>query len=104
MTNLHWTDETTLIWDGAAGAAEYHIYGGDLPGGAQPLSFAFFGTCRDADLDPLDRTDEIVTVTGEPASGQGWFFLATVEDGAGEEGTLGLGGSAERSNFSPCSP
>ena len=101
---LRWVDGTTLIWDAEAAAVEYHVYRGDLRDGAQPLSFANFGTCADAELDPVDRTDELVVVTGSPGAGQGWSFLITAEDGTGEEGTLGFNSSAERSNFNPCAP
>ena len=55
------------------------------------------------------ETDTVTTDPGTPSAGTAWFYLVTAEGaeatpGAsdGEEGTLGLGTSAERSNFAPC--
>ena len=63
-------------------------------------SFSSVPTCRD-DLDPV-RTDTLLTDTELPVAGKGFHYLITAEDFDGEEGTLGLGTAAERSNFVPC--
>ncbi len=96
VRNLRWQDAFTLVWDAEPLAAEYHLYSGDVG----QLSYANFGACRD-DLD-LVRTDAQAQPAPVPLPGKGLFYVVTGEDGAGREGTLGFGTSAERSNYSPC--
>ena len=96
MANLRWELDFRLVWDAEPSAVEYHVYR-DL---VSNLSYQSFGVCRD-DLDSL-RTDTILDDTEVPVSGRSFAYLITAEDAGGEEGTLGLGSSAERSNYAPC--
>jgi hypothetical protein len=100
---LTWPDRDTVVWESVVGAVEYHLYRGEMIA----LAFDSFGDCRD-DLDGV-RTDTVLNDPSRPAIGTGWFYLLTTEgvesvSGAsnGEEGTLGIGSFAERSNFAPC--
>jgi hypothetical protein len=86
-----------MVWDVEPVASEYHVYRDLL----SQLSLANFGLCADP-TDP-DRTDTIWDDTTTPAEGQGYFYLITADDGS-NEGTLGFGVSAERSNFAACLP
>lgn len=88
--------DDTLEWDPVAGAVEYHVYRQD----PRTLSFQSFATCRD-DLDDL-RSDTQLVDEEEPLPGEAFSYLITAEDGLGNEGSLGAGTSAERSNFNPC--
>ena len=45
-----------------------------------------------------DRTDLQLDDLEDPGPGTGFFYLVTAEAGNGEEGSLGLGTRAERSN------
>ena len=94
VANLRWTDAETLVWDALPGAVEYHVYRDGLAG----LGYDNFGICVDA-LDPV-RTDAVFDESDSPASGAGWFYVVTVEDGG--EGSMGRGTCAERTNFAPC--
>jgi hypothetical protein len=97
VQNLRWElDDFRLVWDVEPSAVEYHIYR-DL---VSTLGFTSFGTCRD-DLD-TGRTDTELDDAEDPAAGTSFYYLVTAEDGSGEEGTLGYGTRAERSNFSAC--
>lgn len=93
---LSWLDEVTLSWDPVPSAAQYHVYHDDV----STLFWDDFGPCRD-ELD-ADRTDTQLTHNAVPDPGAGWFYLITAESDAGEEGSLGFGSCAERSNYSPC--
>ena len=93
---LLWLDPETLVWDVEPAAIEYHVYRDLLT----TLAYDAFGTCQDA-MDG-DRTDTQLLDPDDPAPGQGWFYLITVEDGANSESTLGVGTCAERSNYVPC--
>ena len=95
VQNLRWDNDITLLWDAEPSADEYHIYRDLLAN----LAFSSFGVCRD-DLDG-DRTDTQLIDMGAPAEGQTFFYLVTAVAGV-EEGTLGFGTNAERSNFNPC--
>jgi hypothetical protein len=96
VLNLRWDLSFRLVWDPVAGAALYHTYRGDVAS----LGFAYYGSCSDG-LDG-DLTDTQLDDFDEPQEGEAFFYLATAESGTGEEGTLGLGTSAERSNYSSC--
>jgi len=96
VVNLRWTDNVTLTWDAETTTVSvYNVYRDTTLG---PLSY---GQCRN-DLDPSDRTDTTLTDTDVPSVGEAFFYLITADDGAGEEGTLGLASCTERGNFSPC--
>jgi hypothetical protein len=99
VVNLQWLDTAlhdTLEWDAEPSAVEYHVYRQD----PETLSFQDFATCADG-LDD-DRTDTQLNDIEEPIPGKAFSYLVTAEDGSGEEGTLGSGSNAERSNFTPC--
>jgi hypothetical protein len=96
VTLERWLDKQTLPWLAEPSAVEYHVYHDTL----DSLGYDWFGTCRD-DLDG-DRTDTELTVSDDPASGVGWFYLISAEDALGEEGSLGMAAATERSNFAPC--
>jgi hypothetical protein len=98
VANLRWTDARTLVWDAEPAATEYHVYRDDLAN----LGYDDFGACRD-DLDGV-VTDTTLDDNESPLSGQCFYYLITAEETGGEEGTLGLGTCAERSNFAACSP
>jgi hypothetical protein len=96
VQGVTWLNATTLQWDAVASAVEYHVYRGDL----SSLDFGFFGSCRDG-LDG-DRTD-VMLVDGffnDTATTE--IYTITAEDAISDEGTLGFGYSAERSNFNSC--
>jgi hypothetical protein len=94
--NLRWSAADTLDWDATAGAVEYHVYRDSLAS----LGYGIVATCRD-DLDGL-RTDTQLVDPELPGSGQVFIYWISAEDGATNEGTLGAGSCAERSNFAAC--
>ncbi len=93
---VRFTTDTLLEWDAVAGAALYHLYGGDIA----TLGPTSFGTCQDA-LDP-NLTDTSATILDVPPPGKGDFYLVSAENASGEESILGYGSSSERPNASPC--
>jgi len=96
VTGLQWIDGQTLVWNITPGADEYHVYRDLLSN----LSGSGTNECRD-DLDPF-RSDTNLFDPELPAPGTGFFYVVTAESATGEEGTLGLGTCAERSNLDPC--
>jgi hypothetical protein len=97
--NLRWTDASTLVWDAVPGSGiEYHVY----RDAASALSYSHVATCKDADLDPTNRTDTTLTDAGVPPAGQAWAYCITADDAA-DESSLGCGACAERPNTAPCS-
>lgn len=94
--NLRWDFNFRLLWDPEPDAVECHVYRDGLTN----LSFQGYRVCRD-DLDGT-RTDTRLDDLEDPAPGDGFFYVITAEEALGDEGTLGLGTNAERSNFSPC--
>ena len=95
VTGLMWVNDTMLVWDGHASAAEYHLYRESM----SVFGSDAFGMCHDTS-DP-DRTDTLFAELDTPALGEAWIYMITVEDGVDEQ-SLGLGTCAERSNFTPC--
>jgi len=95
VLDLRWspTVENTIEWSPQPASDSYNLYRGDL----ELLGFADWGSC-------LDQTAETsLSEATVPAPGQGYFYLVSgVQDV--NEGTLGVGNCAERSNFSPCGP
>ena len=85
-----------MAWDVEPSAVEYHVYRGLLSN----LFFSDFGSCVDS-LDTV-QSDTILDDTTVVPPLDGYFYLVTAEDGSGNEGSLGGGARAERSNFSPC--
>ena len=96
-TGLVWNhDKVTLTWTAAIGAARYHAYRDDLA----TLSYGHFASCRD-ELD-ANHTDTQWVDGDLPAARKGFSYLVSAVDGGGNEGTLGVATSAERSNFTRC--
>jgi hypothetical protein len=96
VANLRWSDADTLLWDAEPSASEYHVYRGPV----SELSYLLFGTCQDG-IDG-DRTNTTLDDTTLPTTGDALYYVITAEDSGGNEGTLGLAGCVERSNFTPC--
>ena len=98
VSGLLWVDKDTLQWNAEPSAGEYHVYRDDL----SALGYDRFGSCRD-DLDEATgvRTDKELLDAEPPLPGAGWLFIVSAE-AAAEEGTLGFGSCAERSDFNPC--
>ncbi len=86
VTLFGFLDETTLTWPAVSGALSYNVYRGmiadlvDCDGDGLPD--AGYGTCQNA-LDP-DTTDLEYVDAELPEPGGGFFYLASVEDYAGE--------------------
>jgi hypothetical protein len=95
VQNVLWQSFSLLTWDSEPSATEYHVYRDSLPN----LSYAGFGICNDG-LDG-DRTDTQLDDAEDPGPDQGFFYLVTADNGS-EEGSLGFGTYAERSNFGAC--
>ena len=93
VMNQRFTDASTMTWDAEKSAGVYEVYRGllsGLPGG--------FGACFQSALASPGATD-----AGNPTVGDGWFYLVTVRNRLGEEGTKGYQSSgAARPNPSPC--
>src|SRR5678816_1797346 len=87
------TSKTLLQWQPERSAGTYEVYRGaaaGLPGG--------FGTCLAYGL-----TVPAYVESDAPGSGGAYFYLATVRNRLGQEGTKGFQTSgAERSNSAPC--
>ena len=75
---LRFTDPQTLIWPGERSAGVYNLYRDDTSDG--------FGHCEQQDLADTTATD-----AATPTSGTSFFYLVTVENRLGEEGTKGFG-------------
>jgi hypothetical protein len=96
VPNVRWTTKTLMEWDIEPSATSYHVYRDTL----DTLGYDHFGSCADG-LDPV--RDDLELVDEEvPATETCFFYLITADDGshgAPNEGTLGFGSAAERSNF-----
>lgn len=78
---LRFTDAQTLTWPAESSAGVYNLYR-DL---ASNLTGLGYGQCEQQDLNGTTTTD------GDPVpSGDGFFYLVTVENRLGEEGTKGF--------------
>ena len=93
VMNQRFTDASTMTWDAEQSAGVYEVYRGlisGLPGG--------FGACFQSALASPGATD-----AGNPTVGDGWYYLVTVRNRIGEEGTKGSqSNGAARPNSSPC--
>lgn len=94
VRGLRFTDRQTLIWNPDRSARTYNLYRdavGDLPLGA-------YGTCLQMSLE-----EETAIDAETPTDQVGWFYLVTVQNRVGEEGTKGKNSlGAERPNPNPC--
>jgi hypothetical protein len=92
--NVRFVDKSTLDWDAHPAAHVYQLY----RGGVSSLSGVFAGSCEQPDL-----PSSTATVAGTPSTGEARFYLVTVKNRLGEEGTRGTDGSgAERSDSGVC--
>ncbi|MCP3982299.1 MAG: right-handed parallel beta-helix repeat-containing protein [bacterium] len=96
VTGLVWNTKSNAVWTAEPTAVEYHVYRGLLA----ELSYSHFADCRDT-LD-ADRTDTALFDDQIPGPFEANVYVITAEDAQGRESTLGVGTSAERSNFAPC--
>jgi hypothetical protein len=84
VTNLRFTDDVTLVWDTEPSAGRYHVYRDTLAA----LGALGYGACAHEGLTAPTTTDMLPVPPGT-----GLFFLVTVENRLGEEGTKGVDGS-----------
>jgi len=92
--NLAFLDHDTLDWDAHPSADVYHLYRDAL----STLSASYAGTCEQTGLPSSTTTD-----AGVPVAGDTWFYLVTMENRLGEEGTRGVDGSGiERVDTGVC--
>lgn len=92
--NLVFTASDTLDWDAERSAGSYNLYRDAL----SALSGGSAGSCEQQDIAASTTTD-----AGTPGTGSGWFYLVTVENRLGEEGTRGSdGGGAPRPETGVC--
>lgn len=94
VTNLLFTDATTLVWDSERSVGVYNLYEGKIvtPGD---------GACSTGET--LDIAVPTASVSATPALGEAIRLVATAENRLAEEGTMGTDSDGdERSNPSPC--
>jgi len=90
---LRFLDQQTLAWTGTPSAGDYDLYRGVL---AKPQSN--FGSCLQAGIAATTAID-----AANPPPLTGWFYLVTVRNDLGEEGTMGRTSAGQpRPNASPC--
>jgi hypothetical protein len=95
VLNLRFLNGSTLTWEAAIGATQYHFYSGGLA----TLASSGVDTCRDAD-DP-NRGDLLFTEALSPAAGSGFAYLVTAV--VGTEQTAGWNSlGLERFLPAPC--
>jgi hypothetical protein len=92
VSGIAWSAADRVSWDPLSAAAGYRVYRDDLGS----LSYQSFGACF------VEVSDSELLDAEQPGAGEARFYLVTAVDLAGEEGTLGFGTHAERSNFTPC--
>ena len=80
VINLVFADAQTLQWSAQPSAGAYHLYRAAL----SALTGANGGSCEQQGI-----TDTTTTDSASPPAGDGWFYLITVENRLGEEGTRG---------------
>jgi hypothetical protein len=94
VSNLRFTDDTTLAWDPERSVGFYNLYQGTI---SQPFD-PDFGACESTGI-----TNETTSITTLLSPGEGIFLLVTAENLLGEEGTKGWRSSGgERPNPAPC--
>jgi len=90
---LRFLDPQTLTWTSAPSAGLYDLYRGVL---AKPQSD--YGSCLQSGITATTATDAAI-----PPPLTGWFYLVTVRNDLGEEGTMGrTSAGALRPNTAPC--
>jgi hypothetical protein len=94
IQGLGFTDHETLTWNREKSAGVYNLYRDQISN----LSGLGSGSCEQNDLPGETATDFSV-----PAQNTGYFYLVTVENRIGEEGTKGSDSADNvRPNLSAC--
>jgi hypothetical protein len=94
VLGLRFTAHDTLLWDAERSAGAYNVYREPV----SDLSALAYGECRQPGLFTRTASD-----TEDPPPGTGFFYLVTVENRLGEEGTKGYASDMlERANPEPC--
>lgn len=95
VQNLHFdTGKNLLMWDSEPYSISYHIYQDNL----YDLGYDDFGSCMGV------TSDTAYYVGTVPPVNECYFYLVTGVDATSEEGTMGFGTCAERSDFYPTCP
>jgi len=93
VTDLRFTDKTTLVWDPEKSVGIYNLYR-DLISNLTGLGF---GNCQQQDL-----TTETATDTDAVPLNDGFFYLATAENRLDEEGTKGSRSNGTKRQGTAC--
>jgi len=94
VNGLQFTSPQALVWSPEKSAGFYEVYRDPL----SALATGATGACFASGL-----TAETASDVSVPAPGAGWFYLVTVRNRLGEEGTKGhRSNGAERPNPLPC--
>jgi len=94
VESLFWVNADTLRWSAEPSAGAYNLYRADLV----TLPGLTYGDCLQSGL-----TGTITSDTDTPAAAGGFFYLVTVENRLGEEGTKGIASdNTDRPNPAPC--
>jgi hypothetical protein len=94
VLNLRFIDPIALAWDPEPSAGSYNLYRGSI-GGAPGDP----GACLQPELPDTSTID----LDPAPPAGQAWFYLVTVKNRLGENGTPGFDSQgAPRPDPSPC--
>jgi hypothetical protein len=84
VRSMWFSDHDTMHWDAEVSAGVYNLYR-DL---MTNVSGGGYGVCHVAGVANTTAAD-----TGTPPPDNGWFYLVTVENRLGEEGTKGTDSS-----------
>ena len=97
ISELAFLTPDSLLWNPEPSAGLYHLYRGQV----SDLTAAGTGICHEANL-----TSPSITETDMPGAGTAYFYLVTVENRLGQEGTKGsslvAGVPSLRANSVPC--
>jgi hypothetical protein len=96
VTNLRFTNATTLAWDPDPSIGDYAVYVGTVTRPFDPG----FGICAQP---PPTLTSPTATAATTPSPGEVLFYLVTSRNRLSEESTKGFtSAGAERANPAPC--
>jgi hypothetical protein len=93
VPGLVFDDGTRLVWGDASSASGYAVYRGLM----STLGYDYQLECRGE-----TEGNEFVTESTAPLPGEGYIYLVSAFHKSGNEGSLGFGTAAERSNFAAC--